>query len=607
MRVEPEGLGMKYAVVIDAGSSGSRSFVYMWPDPVKYVDEVRGESGKLDALLPVQTQPLWTYKRQPGISTFAGRTREIWAQHLEPLLKTALEVVPVELQSETPVYFLATAGMRLLPETDQTEILQTVCSLLQSKTSFLVPECESHVSVIDGETEALYGWLGLNYLVHNSLTMQWNNFENTYGFLDMGGASSQLAFAVVSDSPEGQKHKEDLQKLRIRTAGGDPVEWSMFVTSWLGFGANQARQRLFDQLVGEITPDIVQKYEENNAPVPALDPCMPHGAVETVEISGHNYVFQGSGDFAACEDRAFKLLNAGVPCPDEPCLFDGKHAPDFDLEDRKFVGISEYWYTLQDMLGTNGKFDRETLIPQIHGLCNGEWKEISDRLHKQEILKSNGQPFVEDDIRKTCFKSAWVLTILNRGFNFSLSPENAQVDHRFQDTFQSAMEIGGTEISWTTGRAVLYASSQIPTMQDSADVGFLNLKGEFIPGGERLPLAEIHRFQGARAGWSTGSILFLWTLVLMLIALGIARRVQGSFAEVWDSLLEIRIIKKLRRKMRHWQSSHIYTTSNMGYGYSFPHAEYPLTDFYNEGISSSRSMSQTPSRVGSRANLSDAF
>lgn len=596
---------MNYAVIIDAGSSGSRAFVYTWPDAASYLDGLSSESILRNSLLPVETTKLWVNKVQPGISSFRGNSASIWQDHLSPLLGKLKDIVPKEQQKETPVYFLATAGLRMLEESDRTEILGEVCRLLQKKTRFYVPECESHVTMIDGQTEGLYGWLGLNYLIHWSLSKSWQNFNETYGFLDMGGASAQLAFASSPDS----QHKNDLHTIRIRAASGAPVEWNVFVTTWLGYGANQARSRFRDLLVAEMRKEEMAEYEREKAPIPVLDPCMPVGASEIGNTAnGKHCVFIGSGQWQQCESQIFKLLATEVPCEDDPCLFDGVHVPDFDISKGKFVGVSEYWYTLHDMFQHRGKFDYRTLEQKVQELCESDWSLISERLSNGQYIKADGSSFTEEEVQKACFKSAWVLTVLNKGFNFPLTSDNPALDHGFQDTFQSALEIEGTEISWTLGRAVLYASSQISPADEDNDspVGITTLDGQFINGGGSTPkefeaarLSELHNHWPSLDFW-------LWLTLFVAIA-----SLLLKFTSLGHKMYKSWIGKKVRKTLDVWlpsveQQFHERTASNIGYGNTYPHAGIPLSNFERhepEGISTSRPPIRAPSRIGSRINL----
>lgn len=602
---------MKYAVIVDAGSSGSRAFVYTWPDAAAYAEGAAKDSSLLAALPPVASAKEWVVRVRPGVSSFAGHTRAIWKEHLQPLLKTAQQAVPQEQHHETPIYFLATAGLRLLAPGDQKAILQAVCGYLQDKTDFLVPECDTHVAMIDGETEGLYGWLGLNYLVHYAFAGGWDSFDNTYGFLDMGGASAQLAFAAEAGAYP--QLEPSLHELRLRTVGGAPVHWHVFVNTWLGHGANQAHVRMRKQIVHELTSgnDHNDDDDDDDDEQAAIDPCLPRGAVDAQSIDGKAYAFHGSGDFDACEARTKHLLSE-TPCPEgAACLFEALLAPDVSLAGQRFVGVSEYWYTLQDLFATNGKFDYASLAPKVNALCSSDWETIQDRLHAGELLKGGDTPFNENEIMQACFKSAWVLTVLRRGLNFALSTQNPSLDHNFQDAFQSAIDIGGTEISWTLGRALLYASSQIRPLNTDTDlgVGYVDPHGAFVTGGETLNSHQIAHIQASRQythlGWSIG-----YTVATVLAIIIVLLRFRHSAA-----LHKLRrLLSKAQRafRARSDERSHRRTASSIGYGYSYPHAEVPLADLgatssleqlASHGRSSSHTPSRTPSRVGSRINI----
>lgn len=101
---------LRYGVVIDCGSSGSRVYVYFWP---------KHDAGSKD-LLQIQhvidkdLKPA-IKKVTPGLSSFAEKPSEA-SDHLKPLLSFAAERVPKQKHKETPLYIMATAGMRMLNE-----------------------------------------------------------------------------------------------------------------------------------------------------------------------------------------------------------------------------------------------------------------------------------------------------------------------------------------------------------------------------------------------------------------------------------------------------------------------------------------------------------
>jgi Golgi apyrase len=86
-------------------------------------------------------------------------------EHLEPLLNYAIKHIPEKHHSSTPLFLLATAGMRLLTPNQQTAILSSACAYTRERTPFVLPDCDAHFQVIDGVTEGLYGWISINYLL----------------------------------------------------------------------------------------------------------------------------------------------------------------------------------------------------------------------------------------------------------------------------------------------------------------------------------------------------------------------------------------------------------------------------------------------------------
>ena len=92
-----------YGIVFDAGSSGTRIHVYTWRT---------GGGGPKDAFDLVSDELL---KIKPGLSAFKEKTSEAGAS-LAPLIAHAKKKVPPELVATTPVFLMATAGLRMVGE-----------------------------------------------------------------------------------------------------------------------------------------------------------------------------------------------------------------------------------------------------------------------------------------------------------------------------------------------------------------------------------------------------------------------------------------------------------------------------------------------------------
>jgi len=90
---------MQYAVIIDAGSSGSRVRVYRWPD----------DSGGRELMSDVQRiKP--TLKIRTGLAEIANDRDDV-RDHIERLINNASGHIPPSRHNVTPIYFMATAGL----------------------------------------------------------------------------------------------------------------------------------------------------------------------------------------------------------------------------------------------------------------------------------------------------------------------------------------------------------------------------------------------------------------------------------------------------------------------------------------------------------------
>ncbi|KAJ4331187.1 Golgi apyrase [Didymella glomerata] len=501
----------RHGVVLDAGSSGTRVHVYRWLNS----DAARkgASDQQLHALPVIETDKKWTKKIHPGISTFGDHPHDVGPDHLDKLLSHALKHIPQDDVANTPLFLLATAGMRILPAAQRKEVLKEVCDYAHKNTQFQLPDCDVHVQVIPGETEGLYGWIAANYLLGGFDKPQNHDHgkgHSTYGFLDMGGASAQIAFAP--NATEAEKHANDLTLMRLRTVDGTPLEYKVFVTTWLGFGVNQARQRYVKALLDSTSSGELP------------DPCLPAGLEVGVTKEGKFLELDsdddddddnekpaaklhGTGKFQECLHQTFPLLEKEKECLDEPCLLNGQHVPAIDFDVNHFVGVSEYWHTTHEIFENKHKskaYDFKTYQERVSDFCNQDWKHIQKGIDKGKW----GKKVDEEKAREVCFKASWIINMLHDGIGVprvgieplpsdSTNTTKAVLDSAkekgFLDPFQAVNKINDVEVSWTLGKMVLYAASEIPPPDDKAlAVGFgANEPGipkDFqYPGGSYLP------------------------------------------------------------------------------------------------------------------------
>ncbi|XP_025879956.1 probable apyrase 1 isoform X1 [Oryza sativa Japonica Group] len=177
------GLGdgsTRYAVIFDAGSSGSRVHVYCF-------------DGNLD-LLPI------------------GKEIELFKQ--------------------------ATAGLRALGTEKSEEILQAVRDLLQDKSSFRSqPEW---VTVLDGSQEGAFQWVTINYLLGNL----GKPYSHTVGVVDLGGGSVQMAYAISEKDagkapPVAEGEDSYVKELLLKG-----TTYYLYVHSYLRYGLLAARAEI---------------------------------------------------------------------------------------------------------------------------------------------------------------------------------------------------------------------------------------------------------------------------------------------------------------------------------------------------------------------------
>ncbi|KAL1924035.1 uncharacterized protein VTP21DRAFT_7070 [Calcarisporiella thermophila] len=501
-----------YGIVIDAGSSGSRVQVYSWKSHSHVQNTVPLE--QLRWQLPVVQRGdkeglKWQTKVDNGISTYQHKPADV-GKHLTPLLNFAKEVVPVEKIKETPVYLFATAGMRLLPTEDARSILEHSCNFIRDHYDFKIGQCEEHVKVISGEREGIYGWLAVNYLMGGFDVNEKDNpptkdhthpWKPTFGFLDMGGASTQIAFEPTVEI--AIEHSHDLTKLSLPTLGGKVLEYNVFVTTFLGYGSNEARRRYIEELV-RMQASAATKAGKNGISAPKLenhllsleDPCLPSDLILEDTHTSVPVKLHGTGQFSECLKNVFPLLNKTTECVTKPCLFNGVHTPRIDFSVNHFVGISEYWYSSHDILGLGGVYDFVEYERKATEYCSTPWnRTLSDHRHEGDIISS----FELQRLELQCFKSAWIVNVLHEGIELprivdpggkgSKKEESAVLEQSIQSVqnkdwvppFQSINTINDIQVSWTLGAILMHATQSIPPIDKVSEPHTVVPEPAFIP------------------------------------------------------------------------------------------------------------------------------
>ena len=214
---------ISYAILIDAGSTGSRMYIYKFE---------LNRNGKVDNVDDVEELANSLGKLRPGLSSMLNKPDAIEA-YFQKLFVEADKVIPKEKQSSTPFVVLATAGMRLLPEPDQDAIMNKVKEILKSgKSPFLFKD--DNVQVISGKEEAIFAWITVNFIQGVLPSPKRPHFS--WGVLDMGGASTQNTMSLFKKP----KHSTTLQ-LGKKT-------YRLFARSYLDMGLARIHDRYLEFL-----------------------------------------------------------------------------------------------------------------------------------------------------------------------------------------------------------------------------------------------------------------------------------------------------------------------------------------------------------------------
>ncbi|KAG0280029.1 Golgi apyrase [Linnemannia exigua] len=475
----------QFGIVIDAGSSGSRLHIYSWINRNHILQTT--PHAQIAGVLPTiepgvesdsEHAAKWSTRTVPGIAEFKDRPDDV-GEHLEPLLDHALKIIPESEIARTPIYVFATAGLRLVQDDIREQILANSCNYIRDNYKFHMGECKNHIKNISGEEEGIYGWVAINYLMggfdnggvkmikpevsdselhssDDSLSVPSvdshgsgknsqgddDNFSHrhTLGFLDMGGASTQIAF---EPSPEASRaHANDLMAVHLRTLDGHTLEYNVFVTTFLGYGSNQARRRYVKDYLVANNKELLEEGE-SAALTPIEDPCLPKRLQLSETHTMPHVPLVGSGSFQECLKKVEVLLNKDKECHDEPCLFNGVHTPPIDFNINTFIGVSEYWYSSHDILGLDYQ------------------DQAQERLEMQ------------------CFKSAWMSNVLHGGFGLPRFGEKGALGSEEQSNevlekaeesikkknwrppFQSINAIKDIQVTWTLGAMLLISSGSL--------------------------------------------------------------------------------------------------------------------------------------------------
>ncbi|XP_005097515.1 ectonucleoside triphosphate diphosphohydrolase 2 [Aplysia californica] len=439
-----------YAIVFDAGSTHTSMFIYKWEGSKFNGTALAAQAGeKCDVI-------------GGAISSYVNHPNDA-GKSLETCLQKAKDMIPQHKHSTTPVYLGATAGMRLLKESNPNEtkaILESVRNTFKgSGFKFVAPN--EAVRIISGFDEGSFSWITSNYIT-NSFDVQRPGLNGgipartivpSVGALDLGGASTQITFMPLKGTtmPEGFG--------RVLQLYG--TNYTVYTHSYLCYGVQQVTNRilaaLFQEHVNETQIEhpclpsgfnTTKTYKEITA-----SPCVSGSAGKqsfgsSILPSGdvdldQNITFVGESNTSQCTDLVKSSLFNFTGCPYSSCSFNGVYQPEVA---GSFFAFSSYYYISAFLnLTTNSSvFDHKKLDSAINSLCGMTWKEVQE-------IPAKGK--VKENLPWYCMQSVYMNTLLYDGYKFT--------DASWKG-IQFVNKIFSTEVGWTLG-FVLNESGDYPS------------------------------------------------------------------------------------------------------------------------------------------------
>ncbi|OJA10377.1 hypothetical protein AZE42_07797 [Rhizopogon vesiculosus] len=422
---------VQYALMIDAGSTGSRIHIYKFhncgPSPTFEYEVFR--------------------MTQPGLSQYVGFPTTA-AESLDPLLDEAMTVVPQSLRKCTPVAVKATAGLRLLGPKQSDDIINAVHQHILDKYPFPFPEKDG-VVIMDGKDEGVYAWITVNYLL-NTIRGDSPKDASPYAVLDLGGGSTQIVFEPeFGDEKADEGLKEGEHKYELEFGGAKRV---LYQHSYLGYGLKSARASVHRvvQFMDSLRPG-------KNGVIDSMrmihNPCLAQGTVKKVEIPMGEDDFvtvtmTGSdvGSFEAC-NRVLELVMAKDDvCELKPCSFNGVYQP--SLMDAfpagKTLLLSYFYDRVTPLLTADSSPDHpqspmsiSTIATLARQVCAGKtsWTEYWGE-YPEVMDELEGRP-------EWCLDLSFQHALLVLGYEFGDDRE-----------VQLGKRIEGTELGWCLGATI---------------------------------------------------------------------------------------------------------------------------------------------------------
>lgn len=429
------------------------------------------------------------------------------AEYLRPLMEFAETVLHTKSEyfHEYPIYLKATAGMRILEPQDRARVINACRNFFSNSTYSKFKFRSDYARVISGEEEAIYGWAGANFVLGSLLKSSEGsgtvmNPELTYGTVELGGASSQIAF---------YQSNEDIMSNLFKLQIGQGKHWNVYAHSFLYFGINEAWNRMGAYVSTVNNNTDVQPKVQN--------PCLAGGIQtdfdSTIYFTNGQESFRNdkdgkpmsytttlandapTGNYDSCTFIARSLLNKkyNTWCNFEhhgDCSFTGVYQPQLPQQSQvfgEFIAFSEF-YDVFSFLNLSNRTTLRALQNATMHLCS---------MNSSELEAFNSGRLGPDDSIKMCFQSVYSFELLTTGFGFHLD-----------DNITATDVVNGQKIGWALG-SMLYEINTLPWIYIPRQYDDMRISSEaviafvgFVIVAASIGLCCVFRTRPGRRGYS---------------------------------------------------------------------------------------------------------
>lgn len=441
--------------------------------------------------------------------------------HFSPLIAFA----KLELKDDRrnwgnfPIYVKATGGVREMPYVERENLIAAIRNYLLNSTNCPFFFRGDFARVISGEEEGIFSWAGVNLLMNTLIDSHDRGngavkpIVDTYGVLDLGGASTQISFFVQS-----QDILEGLFKLQL----GSQRHWNVYTRSFLQFGHVSARKRHFQLLAAGAFPmDCPQSVSSPEVgadsigvqlPVSSIQRGVPQdlysNEIEVVDyclFSGYNEtVFRDDSNLHILHDHSVSkccLVNDSIvmlshlngsrvenynysrgvsihgPAKPDSDQFDKCFTSLVPLMEKRLQGLCSFTYSGQCSIGGSYQPSLPTGTARYKFIGTSSYRYVWRFLQLPETVrlsvyrdkaravcsmnfdevteyvKKNSQlqnTTVSNMLPYYCFMASYYLVLLQEGYGFTM-----------EDSLTVKDQIDGHKVGWPLG-AMLYEINALP-------------------------------------------------------------------------------------------------------------------------------------------------